>query len=129
MVSKFIYPRTVSIYRFKIQDADDGGSPVTLLPYSGVTSGTTDATGEDLILSNLPASIQYRGVERARGETLPTSTPAPGDWVIFIPKKYATLGQITERDIAVDDLGKRYEVVAAWWDSLGYNLRSKLLDL
>lgn len=90
-------------------------------------SGTQEAN-ESVILSGLPASIQFAG---AGGEPLggtPSDASKRGNYRIMIPASAASIGSITERDIVVDDLGKRYEVFATWPDSLGYNLHTELLE-
>lgn len=111
----FIYPRIVSITR---------PNPTTVVgaaPYSGEVR-----TDESPIAKGLSASIQQRRKNAASHGELPSDAPRT-DWAIFIPKRAATLGLITERDIVTDDLGKRYQVSAAYWDSLGYQLLATLL--
>lgn len=63
-----------------------------------------------------------------RSVELPTDA-GKTDWAIFIPLSQAVRGLITEDDIVTDDLGKRYQVAAAWWDSLGYQLVCTLLQI
>lgn len=113
----FLYPRTISVRR---QTAQAG---VGVLPYSG-----TQAAQETVVASGLPASIQNRG--QANSETNLPSDPKGGAprWRILIPRGASPLGQITERDVIVDDLGKRYLVIAAYWNSLGHNLHASLLE-
>ncbi len=111
----FLYPRIVSVRR---PDTATGGGAQG---YSGnlASAGTPIASG-------LEASIQLnreRGVPEAK-----TASDAyyRADWNIFIPN--AAKGLITERDVVVDDLGKRYLVLAAYWNSLGYKLSADLLE-
>lgn len=114
----FIYPRIVAIRRAQVSAAVGMQAG-----YSGVTAAT-----EDVIATGLPASIQWK---RARGKPegdTPSNAPERAGWQIFIPKPAATLGLITERDIVVDDLGKRYTITAAYWNSLGYNITAELLQ-
>lgn len=113
----FLYPRVISVRRPNAQTGTG------TLPYGGA-----QATNETVILSGLPASIQQKG--QTSTETNLPSDPKGGAprWRIFIPKGSAALGQIVERDIIVDDLSKRYQVIAAYWGSLGYNLLTSLLE-
>lgn len=114
----FLYPRLVSVHRQKAQTAGGG-----VKPYSGETP-----TNEDVIATGLPASIQFKR-ERSRPDAgLPTDSFSRGGWNILIPKSAAALGLIVERDVIVDDLGKRYQVVAPYWNSLGYNLSADVLQ-
>jgi hypothetical protein len=98
-------------------------SSVGVEPYGGITE-----TNEKIIASGLPASIQQ---DRQRGTPLgrtPSDAPSRSGWVVFVPSNEAALGLVTERDIIVDDLGKRYMVIAAYWNSLGYKFITELLE-
>lgn len=114
----FLYPRTIKVTR-----PNDSAPAVGLRPYSGEVR-----TDESIIATNLPASIQQRRKSASAHGELPSDAPK-SDWAIFIPKRSAALGLITERDIVTDDLGKRYQVAAAYWDSLGYQLLVMLLQI
>lgn len=111
----FLYPRIVSITR------PNPTTTVGAAPYSGEVR-----TDETTLFMGLPASIQQRRKNSASHAEIPSDSPRT-DWAIFIPKRAAPLGSIAERDIVTDDLGKRYQVSAAWWDSLGYQLQVTLL--
>jgi hypothetical protein len=113
----FLYPRTVAITRPNTNDtAGDRG-------YSGVTKAA-----ETAIASGLPASIQLQ----SKGGTPEGGTPSDAftmsRYAVMIPQSAAALGLIEERDIVTDDLNKRYQVVGAYWNSLGYNLSCTLLE-
>lgn len=113
----FIYPRTVALTRPPINDAPgDRG-------YSGVTKAneTTIATG-------LPASIQLDTKSGKPDGDVPSDAYTRTAYRIFIPRRAAALGLINERDIVTDDLGKRYQVVGNYWNSLGYNLACTVLE-
>ena len=102
----FIYPRIVSITR-----------PPTLTgigaqPYQGLLPST-----ETLVASGLKASIQQIKESKQFPANLPGDTIRGSLWSIFI-RKPRTL--IRDRDIITDDLGVRYQVTAAYWNSLGY---------
>jgi hypothetical protein len=113
----FLYPRTITVTR---PNPETGFGAQ---PYSAVLP-----TDETQILSAVTASIQNRRKGMSgRGNDLPSDS-GKTDWAIFIPFSQAALGSIAERDIVTDDLGKRYQVAAAWWDSLGYQLVCSLLQ-
>lgn len=113
----FIYPRTVSISRPQTNETPGGQS------YSGTTKAQ-----ESVILSDLPASIQFFSrLSMPLGKTPSDATDRAG-WRILIPRSAAQNGQIAERDIVTDDLCKRYEVFGAYWNSLGHNLQCELLQ-
>jgi hypothetical protein len=114
----FLYPRVVSIRRPATQTS------VGAVGYSGETKAL-----ETTIATNLPASIQHRSGRGTHRDELPADPSNKAAWYIFIPKQYASLGLITERDIVVDDLGKRYQVSAAYFSSLGYRLYGELLQV
>jgi hypothetical protein len=113
----FLYPRTVAITRPNTQlGPDDQG-------YLAATEGN-----ETSIATGLPASIQQtREPGKPEGGT-PSDAPNRTVWNIFVPAASLALGGTTERDIVTDDLGKRYVVIAAYWNSLGYRLRCELLE-
>ena len=125
----FLYPRTVSFSRPTI-------TPPTQVGDQGYEAqrGAADATpesGDDVALAglaNLKCSIQLDRQGQANPTNLPTDV-REALWRIFIPGRSAALGQITEHDIATDDLGKRYDVVSAYWDSLGYQIKARLLEV
>ena len=104
----FLYPRTVSLSR------PNPNVGTGALPYSGETSAneTVLASGQ-----TFPASIQHRSGRGGPPGNLPADAVNAADWYIFI--RMPPLGGISERDIVTDDLGKRYQVTAAYWNSLG----------
>lgn len=115
----FIYPRTISIRR---PSAPATGA-VGAQPYQALVPAD-----ESVIASGLPASIQEKG-RAGRGDVgLPADTTQATIWQIFIPGASAALGGIQNRDIVVDDLGNRYQVIAAYWNSLGFKLKVTLLE-
>jgi hypothetical protein len=113
----FIYPRTVSIRRPSVDNA------VGAQPYSGLTEAN-----ETQVAGGLPASIQLARKGGAPDAGTPSDSYGRVTFNIFIPARAAALGLITENDIVVDDLAKRYQVSGAYWNSLGYNLTADLLS-
>ncbi|MBV8697380.1 MAG: hypothetical protein JO052_05930, partial [Bradyrhizobium sp.] len=59
--------------------------------------------------------------------SIPADAYGRASFVIFVPASAVTEGEIAENDIAVDDLGKRYQIAAAEWTPLGYQLLTDLL--
>lgn len=114
----FIYPRTIAISRPGAAPvAGDGG-------YSGLPQGseTTVATG-------IPASIQFsrsgsQPLAKVPSDVAGRATPVD----VLIPRNALTNGTVELRDIVTDDLGQRYQVIAPYWDSMGYALRVMLLE-
>ncbi len=72
---------------------------------------------ETIVAVGLSASIQQIKESKQPMENLPGDTVRGTLWSIFI-RKPRTL--IRDRDIITDDLGVRYQVTAAYWNSLGY---------
>lgn len=115
MVNTFIYPRTVSVRR--PQHAVTAGAGA----YSQVRKVPTVE-----ILTGLPASIQLDRTGQRPDERLPADAVGKATWKVFIPLEYAALGTIQSRDVIVDDLGIAYQVVAPYWNSLGFNCRAQV---
>lgn len=114
-----IYPRTISIHRPNILT----GVGIVVGGYSAVTEGN-----EAVVASGLPASIQQTREPGLPEFHTPSDAPNRSVWNIFVPASAAAMGTITERDVIIDDLGKRYVTIAAYWNSLGHRLRCELLD-
>jgi hypothetical protein len=112
----FIYPRVVSVRR---PNAD---AAVGAQPYSGLSEGN-----ETQIAAGLPASIQLARKGGGPDAGVPSDAYGRVSFNVLIPAGSASIGLITENDIIVDDLGKRYQVSGAYWNSLGYNLTTDLL--
>jgi hypothetical protein len=112
----FMYPRTISVKR----PATNSGTGA--IGYGGELPST-----ETSILSGMAASIQHRSGQGRTVTGLPADAPKGADWYIFVPK--AAEGSITENDIITDDLFKRYQVIAAYWNSLGYRVAAQLLRM
>ncbi|BBL73206.1 hypothetical protein [Methylomagnum ishizawai] len=112
----FVYPRTLAILR-PVQPA-----PAGLAPYGGQA-----ADGESLVAEGVPASIQQIRAGSGNPAKLPGDAKVP-DFKILIPKRAVAKGVIKARDIVVDELGTRYQVMGPYWNSLGYNLTASLLQ-
>jgi hypothetical protein len=116
-----IYPRAIAITRPNPDTDTNAGAGIQ--DYSGVTEAN-----ESNVVSGLPASIQQISDPAGPEGKTPTDAPNRTVWRILIPAASAALGLMTERDVVTDDLGKRYVVIAAYWNSLGYRLRCELLE-
>lgn len=115
-----LYPRIISVRRKIIT------TPTTSQGQIGYQGA--DPFTEFVVAAGLPCSIQYERVGRESAARLPTDTRR-STWLILIPVYAAGIGLITEDDIILDDLGKRYQVYAADFQPLGYNLHSELLTV
>ncbi|WGS53576.1 hypothetical protein LFL96_21195 [Paraburkholderia sp. D15] len=114
----FIYPRTISITR-PAQDTAVGYSS----SYSGV-----QPSNETPVASDLPASIQLKKERGKPDPNLPADAAAKTFWTVFIPLGSAPLGLIRTNDIVTDDIGNRYQITGAYWNSLGYAALAELLE-
>jgi hypothetical protein len=101
----FIYPRTITISR------PFNTSGVGALPYQGL-----DPSDETVIATGIIASIQKESSVSLQSG-LPGDVASGSEWAIFFVLPNGTL---LDRDIITDDLGERYQVMAAYWNSLGY---------
>jgi hypothetical protein len=112
----FIYPRLVSVER-PVIGADMQQEKLSYAAVSG--------------LNNLKASIQFKAITGRPNTDLPADPSNETYWAIFIPFSQSggviTRGLIKLRDVVIDDTDLRYEAVGPYWNSLGYNLRCKLL--
>lgn len=115
----FLYPRTVDVHRPNSTPGQAGA-----VAYQGETMAN-----ESVLLTGLPASIQHRSGKGAGNTGLPADAPKKADFYIFIPRCSAALGSISENDVVIDDLGKRYQIIAAYWNSLGYRISAELLQM
>lgn len=117
----FLYPRIVTISR------PDGTTGIGALPYQGL-----DPTQETVLFTNIAASIQHKG-STAQHAGIPADAKATPVWeIIFSPLAVplATSGNqsIIERDVITDDMGNRYQVAAAYWNSFGYQCECEKLQ-
>jgi hypothetical protein len=111
----FLYPRLVSLAR---QNADNA---IGEQPYSGETPST-----ETVIVSGLAARIQADRQGTVPVAKLPSDTAGQSIWLILIKK--AALGLVVPRDILIDDLGNRYQVISAEWAQFETTCRSQILE-
>jgi hypothetical protein len=113
----FLYPRTIQVRRPAAQAGV--GFQTT---YSGLARDQ-----ETVVASGVKASIQARREGQHGAVGLPADATKP-TWYVFIPKRALANGAVRDRDIIEDDLGLRYQVIAPYWDSLGYRLSTELLE-
>lgn len=110
----FMYPRTIAISR-----------PQQVSP-AGYTDeyGGLDQAKETAVASGIPANIQ---LDR-QGQDNRTKLPADGKatlWRVFFKRPN---GLLMNHDVITDDLGVRYQVLAPYWNSLGYNALCERLE-
>lgn len=111
----FLYPRIVSAVR---QNADDA---VGAQPYSGETPST-----ESIVSAGLAARIQADRQGTSPTARLAADAAGQSIWLILIRK--AALGSVKTRDVLVDELGSRYQVISAEWGQLETTCRCQLLE-
>lgn len=112
----FLYPRVIQLRRVAVQTGEG------IAPYGGHTQA-----GETTVASGIACSIQ----ERREGQRSVVGLPGDGTkptWYVFIPRSQLALGVVKDRDIVVDDQAERYQVIANYWDSLGYRLTVEKLE-
>lgn len=110
----FLYPRKITVLRAIT------ASNINDHSYEGRTQSEFTT-----IASNLIASIQLSSQSSRPTTQLPADASNDTYWRIFQPTLAA--GTIQVRDVIVDDLGRRFEVVGDYWNSLGYNILAKRL--
>lgn len=105
----FIYPRTITITRPGAQTQKVGFQE---------QSPSSQKKLEKELACDIPASIQ---AQKASGKP-PVGLPGDGaaqTWRVFTPRSELDDGLVQDRDIITDDLGRRFQVVADYSNSLG----------
>lgn len=102
----FMYPRTISITR------PNTLSGIGAQPYQGL-----EPSQETSVASGIPANIQQVKESRQSIAGLPGDVTRGTLWHIYFRRELAL---VNDRDIITDDLGIRYQVTGAYWNSLGY---------
>jgi hypothetical protein len=110
-MTDILRPRTIAIHRNAVQTG------VGAAGYGGMRH-----TNETVLASDLPASIQNTRTGRSNKEQLPSGSPV-STWRIY----YQCPVLVKEDDIIVDDLGRRFQVIAAYPHALGYSSACELL--
>ena len=117
----FVYPRTIAITR---RAGDVVRPPGVQDDYQGV-----DADAELVVLTALPASIQQTATAGGTPSQLPADARAITAWRIFIPlNALRDPAAIRTWDHAIDDLGRRFNISAAYPNSLGTSLLTELVE-
>jgi len=107
----FIYPRVIKITRPPAQPEAvgwQGDAP------SSLRSKETD------VACDIPASIQAKSA----GGSNPVGLPGDGktnQWRVLTPLGALDDGQVQNRDLIYDDLGRRFQVIGDYTNSLGAN--------
>lgn len=113
----FLYPRVIAISRPLVQ------SGVGAVGYGGLAS-----SGETTIASGISASIQQKKDVSKPDAGLPGDIAKRTLWLVMIPLNAVAKGVIKDRDIVTDDENIRYQVTAAYWNSLGYKVLAERLE-
>lgn len=114
-----MYPRTIAVTR---------PSAPTGVGYTGSYSGVLKPT-ETPVVSGIAANIQAKTtMGRILAGTLPSASPGPIVWRVFIARGVVADDVIKDRDIITDDLGRRFQIEAAYINSMGWNIACVRLD-
>lgn len=114
----FIYPRLIQISRVK---PDTG--------VGAISYGAQKPDMETVIFRQIPASIQLGGTGKSPAAGVPSDSAGRSNWKILLAPGLIDNGLIKNRDKVTDDLGDRYAVTAAYWNSMGYKLLCEKLEL
>jgi hypothetical protein len=123
-IASFLYPRTIEIHRPGVVAAPGSANVATLVAsYSGETIAT-----ETVLFTGIPASIQYKDRDLRPTSPLPADATRPGGWNIYIPLSAGIAnGSVAENDIVVDEVGRRYQIEAAYNHPLGWKFHCRFL--
>ena len=113
----FLYPRIISITR------PISTSGIGEIPYQAL-----QPNNETPVVSNIRASIQYDSTADRMKSKLPGDAYVGMRWKIFTRLKDIPRGTVKDNDVVTDDEGIRYQVSAAYWNSLGCNLKCERLQ-
>lgn len=113
----FLFPRTVIVHR----PATTGGVGF-VAAYAGHTP-----EHESAVFTGLQASIQIRREGSANKVGLPGDGTSPF-FDVFLRRRDVPAGAIHSRDIIIDDLNRRFQVVATDYESLNPRLRCMQLE-
>lgn len=107
----FLYPRTITITRASHQ-----------VGVGAISHGGKDQAKMITVATDVPCNVQSKSGGRINPTGLPADTMA-ATWSINIPKRAGIpAGTIRDRDLIVDDLGRRFQVTADYCHSLGWRL-------
>lgn len=110
----FLYPRLVQLSR---PNVDTG---VGAQPYSGLQK-----TNETVLLTGIAAHIQADRQGTAPVAKLPADAAGESAWKIIVK---LPLGTVQTGDVITDEIGNRYQVIAADWGSLVTTCRCQILQ-
>jgi len=116
-ITQGLYDRVISIHRPIIPNS------VGTVGYQGLLPSK-----EVVLFTNLPATIQYQLRRDIPLPHLPADAFSVPLWHMWIPLGYIVDGDVTERDIVVDDLARRFQLFGAWPNTLGQMLAGELLQ-
>lgn len=112
-----LFDRIISIRR----PAKPAG--VGAIGYSGVLP-----TAETVLFTGITASIQFQPKRDRPLGGLPSDATTMAQWHIYVPAGFFVAGQVVERDVIADDIGRRFRIFAAWATALGWVLAAELLE-
>lgn len=80
-----------------------------------------------VIATDIPCTLQQKSYSNKPITGLPQDLSNDSIWNAYFKRKTAAKGFFKERDVLIDDLNRKFEVLAAYWNILGYKLVTKLL--
>lgn len=111
-MTNFLFPRTISIRRPRPV------AGIGLQDYSGL-----DPDNEDVIRANIPAHIQVDRQGTRPDAGLPGDAAGQSLWKIIFK---GPNGLAQTHDVIEDEMGHRYQVIAADWGPLVTTLRCQI---
>lgn len=116
-VTQGMYERVIAIHRPIIPNQ------VGPIGYQGLLPSQ-----EVVIFTGIPATIQYQLRRNPPLPRVPADAFSSALWHMWIPLGYIIDGDVTERDIVVDDLARRFQLFGAWPNQMGQMLAGELLQ-
>lgn len=105
----FLYPRTITVKR-----------PAQTCGVGVIDGYVAQAPADETIVATeIPASIQAKAAGYRNPAGLPSDSRALTTWRVLTPHGLLADGLVQNRDVIVDDLGRRFQVVAAYTAPLG----------
>lgn len=83
---------------------------------------------ETVLFTGVAASIQYQPKRDRPLGGVPSDAATSAQWHVYVAAGTMAAGQVVERDVIADDLGRRFRIFAAWPTALGWVLACELLE-
>lgn len=110
----FLRPYTINVYRPTREQT------VGVQSYGGL-----DKEDEVLVLEAIPANIRLARTGRQISDIPSDTAFRPFFYIVF----KADMGSVRTHDVIVDNTGRRFQVTADGWSSMGYQALCELLEI